>query len=100
MLYQLPNGRVIEMSLEQYLSMSDQELRDLNGLGSEFSSEISNPWHKSALKDATKGKIEKSTAIKEMEDDGIEYIQEHEPSLDEISDIDKLLDADFHPDDI
>ena len=96
MLYQLPNGRVIEMSLEQYLSMSDQELRDLNGLGNEFSSEVVNPFYKSSLKDISKGKVEKSTD----DDSDIEYIQEKEPSLDEISDIDKLLDGYFHPDDI
>ena len=29
MLYQLPNGRVIEMSLEQYLSMTDEELNEI-----------------------------------------------------------------------
>lgn len=97
MLYQLPNGRVIEMSLEQFLSMSDQELNDLNGLGNEFSSDIVNPFHKSSLKDICKGKIEKST---DTIIDGIEYLNETEPSLDEISEIDKLLDGYFHPDDI
>ena len=56
MLYQLPNGRVIEMSLEQYLSLNDQELRDLNGLSNEFSSEVTNPFHKSSLKDISKGR--------------------------------------------
>tara|TARA_R110000824_G_scaffold14820_2_gene62701 strand:- start:1735 stop:2034 length:300 start_codon:yes stop_codon:yes gene_type:complete len=99
MLYQLPNGRVIEMSLEQYLSMSEQDLRDLNGLGNEYSSDITNPFHKSSLKDSIKGKIEKSTDI-DKGDDGSDYIQEREPDLDEISDADKLSDGYFHPDDI
>jgi len=94
MLYQLPNGRVIEMSLEQYLSLNDQELRDLNGLSNEFSSEVTNPFHKSSLKDISKGKIEKSPANTD------DIIMEHEPSLDEIAEIDKLLDEYFHPDDI
>ncbi len=97
MLYQLPNGRVIEMSLEQFLSMTDEELNDLNGLGNEFSSDVVNPFYKSSLKDISRGKVEKSTGI---ENDGIEYLNEKEPSLDEISDIDKLLDGYFHPDDI
>lgn len=94
MLYQLPNGRVIEMSLEQYLSLNDQELRDLNGLSNEFSSEVTNPFHKSSLKDISKGKIEKSPVNTD------DVIIEHEPSLDEIAEIDKLLDEYFHPDDI
>jgi hypothetical protein len=97
MLYQLPNGRVIEMSLEQYLSMTDEELKDLNGLGNEFSSDIINPFYKSSLKDISRGKVEKST---DTIIDGIEYLNETEPSLDEISDIDKLLDGYFHSDDI
>ncbi len=97
MLYQLPNGRVIEMSLEQFLSMTDEELNDLNGLGNEFSSDVVNPFYKSSLKDISRGKVEKST---DTPNDGIEYLNEKEPTLDEISDIDKLLDGYFHPDDI
>ena len=30
MIYQLPNGRIIEMTLEQYLDLTDDELKDLN----------------------------------------------------------------------
>jgi hypothetical protein len=97
MLYQLPNGRVIEMSLEQYLALNDDELKDLNGLGNEFTAEITNPFHKSSLKDICKGKIEKSTVKKSNDLDSIE---EREPSLDEIAEIDKLLDGYFHADDI
>lgn len=99
MLYQLPNGRVIEMSLEQYLALNDDELNDLNGLGNEFTGEINNPFHKSCLKDACKGKIEKSIA-KQKELDESNFIIEREPSLDEIAEIDKLLDGYFHADDI
>jgi hypothetical protein len=33
MIIQLPNGRIIECSVEQYLSLSDDEIKDLNGLG-------------------------------------------------------------------
>ena len=46
MIYQLPNGRIIEMSLEQYLELDDQDFRDLNGLGKEFTSDITNPFYK------------------------------------------------------
>tara|TARA_B100001778_G_scaffold43882_1_gene31806 strand:- start:190 stop:480 length:291 start_codon:yes stop_codon:yes gene_type:complete len=96
MIYQLPNGRIIEMSLEQYLSLDDQELQELNGLGNEFSSEAPNPFYKSSLKDISRGKVDKPTD-KNVDSD---YIQEREPTLDEISDMDKLLDEYYHPDDI
>ena len=49
MIYQLPNGRIIEMSLEQYLEMDDMEIRDLNGLGKEYTSDITNPFYKSVV---------------------------------------------------
>ena len=44
MIYQLPNGRIIEMSLEQYLDLDEQDFRELNGLGKEFTSDITNPF--------------------------------------------------------
>ena len=84
------------MSLEQYLSMDDQELQELNGLGNEFSSEAPNPFYKSSLKDIAKAKVDKPTDNNADSD----YIQEREPTLDEISDMDKLLDEYYHPDDI
>ena len=45
MLYQLANGRTIEISMEQYLDMTDQELQDLECLGNMNTMEINNPWH-------------------------------------------------------
>jgi hypothetical protein len=47
MLYQLRSGRTIELSLEQYLDMSDEELNELEGLGSHQSMEINNPFYNS-----------------------------------------------------
>ena len=42
------------MSLEQYLEMDDMEIRELNGLGKEFTSETPNPFYKSANLDEIK----------------------------------------------
>tara|TARA_R110001632_G_scaffold3470_1_gene15534 strand:- start:4303 stop:4566 length:264 start_codon:yes stop_codon:yes gene_type:complete len=47
MLYQLRSGRTIELSLDQYLDMSDEELNELEGLGSHQSMEINNPFYNS-----------------------------------------------------
>ena len=32
MIYQLPNGRIIELSVEQFLELDDTEVKELNGL--------------------------------------------------------------------
>ena len=90
MIYQLPNGRIIEMSLEQYLELDDQDFRDLNGLGKEFTSDITNPFYKSTLNNNKREKPDQ----KDVWD-----INEREPSLDEIKDIEKMEDDYFHRDD-
>ena len=76
------------MTLEQYLDMSDDELKDLNGLDSSYSSNIKNPFYKSALEKCTKEKKEKP-----------EVQQEYEPGIDEIPKEDIRNDEYFHRDD-
>ena len=85
MIYQLPNGRIIEMTLEQYLDLTDDELKDLNGLDSSYSSNIKDPFYKSALQKASKEKPEKC--------------EEYEPGIDEIPKEDIINDEYFHRDD-
>ena len=88
MIIQLPNGRIIECSLEQYLSLSDQEYNDLNGLSSAYTKEVGNPFYNSFSNKTGKEEIP-----------SIEHIEEHEPALDEIEDFEKLDDPYFHSDD-
>ena len=92
MIYQLPNGRIIEMSLECYLALDDFEIRDLNGLGKEFTSEAPSAFHKSVLNS--------SSNRKQKKDPDVWDIEEREPNLDEIKDIEKMEDDYFHRDDI
>lgn len=47
MLYQLPNGKVIEISTEQYLEMSDEELEYL--IAYNFGEVQEDPWFGSVL---------------------------------------------------
>lgn len=47
MLYQLPNGRTIEMSVEQYLDMTDDDYQDL--IAQNYGDEIEDPWFGSVL---------------------------------------------------
>jgi len=87
MIIQLPNGRIIECSLEQYLSLTDQEYKDLNGLSSAFTKEVSDPFY---------GRFSK---VVKPEPEKEECIEEYEPELDEIDAYEKLEDPYFHSDD-
>ena len=90
MIYQLPNGRIIEISTEMYFELTDEEIMDLNGLSSTQTSDITNPFYKSVV----------HTNKKQKEDPDIWNIPEREPNLDEIKDIEKMEDKYFHRDDI
>jgi hypothetical protein len=81
MIYQLPNGKCIEISTEQFIEMSDEELEYL--IAYNYGDVVENPWHGSILN-------RPSSVI----DD--EYIL---PDLTDIPEIDKLmdLDADIEP---
>jgi len=83
MIYQLPNGRIVEMSVEQYLDLDDQDVSELVGLLPAFTSEVSNPFFK------------KFTAKPVNEDDKHEV----EPNLQDVDRTEKLNDKDFLRDD-
>mgnify|MGYP003133867496 CR=1 FL=1 len=88
MIIQLPNGRIIECSLEQYLSLTDDEYKDLNGLSSAYTKEVGDPFY---------NKFSKTSVIEFIESVNID---ENEPALDEIDAFEKLDDPYFHSDDI
>ena len=88
MIYQLPNGRCIEISIDQYLDMTDEELKELGCLGNQYTMELNNPFHKPY---AETGKRNEES-IKPANDDRVIY-------LDEMTDEEKLDDKYFHSDD-
>jgi hypothetical protein len=47
MLYQLPNGRVIEISTEQYFEMTDEELEYL--IAYNYGDNLEDPWFGSVI---------------------------------------------------
>ena len=49
MLYQLPTGKVIEISVEQYLELTDEELEYL--IAYNYGEILENPWFGSILND-------------------------------------------------
>ncbi len=88
MIIQLPNGRIIECSLEQYLSLTDEEYNDLNGLSSAYTKEVGDPFY---------NRFSKTSVVDVIVS---EQIEENEPALDEIDAFEKLDDPYFHSDDI
>ncbi len=94
MIYQLPNGRIIELSVEQFLELDDVEVRELNGLSSAYSLECSNPFYNLY---STGSQADKLVVQELIHDD------EFEPDLFDIINLDpseKLEDDYFHSDDI
>tara|TARA_R100001126_G_C4819150_1_gene145827 strand:+ start:402 stop:674 length:273 start_codon:yes stop_codon:yes gene_type:complete len=90
MIIQLPSGKIIECSVEIYLELSDQEINELNGLGVQYTKEESNnPFFNSFV----------ANELRNARDAFIED-NEHEPSLDEIDELEKRNDKYFFPDDI
>ncbi len=47
MLYQLPNGKTVQLSVEAFLSLSDAEINSLTGY--EYGREINNPFSSSSI---------------------------------------------------
>jgi len=88
MIIQLPNGRIVECSVEQYLSLSDEEIQDLNGLSTAYTKEVGNPFYNTYFNS------------NKIDPDSEDYLQEKEPALDEIEEIEKRIDPDFHKDDV
>lgn len=71
MRYQLPNGKTINLSVEEYLSLTDQDIQDL--VASNLGDYASSPWVDSAIKKPHKQKepkdIDKSIDYTEDSDE-------------------------------
>ena len=65
MLYQLKTGRTIEISIDQYLDMTDEELQDLEGLPNYNTIEVNNPFYNSYRQNIKK-ELEDLTDEKEL----------------------------------
>jgi len=81
MIYQLPSGKIIELSLEQYLDMTDEDIEYF--IAYNIGNEIENRFFNASLNN-------KETIILESSDE----IEEETLDLLEITVIDKLIDLD------
>lgn len=80
MLYQLPNGKVIEISTEQYLDMSDEDFEYL--IAYNYGEVMEDPWFGSVLTKKDNSKDDKPDTVND---------------LIEIPEEDKLSDLDIDP---
>jgi hypothetical protein len=78
MFYQLPNGKVIEISTEQFVEMSDEELEYL--IAYNYGEHMENPWYGSILNKQSDITLDETIEIM--------------PDLTDIPEIDKLIDLD------
>lgn len=84
MLYQLPNGRVIEMSTEQFCDMTDEDFEYL--IANQYGEEVEDPFFGSVL---TSGK--NHSVLDSFPDIPAEVLKD----LTQITDQEKLLNPDI-----
>jgi hypothetical protein len=82
MIIQLANGRIIECSTEVYLSLTDEEVQELEGISTSYTKFVGNPFYNMFHKG-------RDAAIQDMDD-------EYEPRLDEIDESEKMNDPYFN----
>ena len=83
MLYSLPNGKVVEISVEQYLELTDEELEYLISIN--FGEHIENPFFGSVLEGKMYAEREDEIILPELPEEllpGIDEDIDYEPSKD------------------
>lgn len=88
MLYQLPNGKCIEISIEQYLRMTDDELSMYVAFN--YGDEINDPFALSVLR---YGSVTEKEEI--IDDDAITQEEEYVEDLTDVLPEEKLYDDEY-----
>lgn len=86
MIYQLPNGKCIEMSIDQYLKMTDEELKNL--VAYNFGEEFNDPFIHSVLRHGPAREDQDDT-------DDEDLIEDEFLDLTDIHPEDKIFDDDY-----
>jgi hypothetical protein len=84
MLYQLSNGKVVHLSIEEYLNLTDDDIQYLIAL--DFGENIQNPFTGSAVEQNTKEKYYDFGFVPENDDEINNIISDDEP-FDDIIDL-------------
>lgn len=86
MLYQLPTGKTIELSFEQFINMTDDDQQYL--IARNYGDHVSNPFHHSVLKDLH------DTVVDEIE--GCALPEEELKELYLVEESEKFCESDFN----
>ena len=86
MIYQLPNGKTINLSIEDFLQLTDDDIKLLVSMNA--GETIIDPFQGSVLEDNVKGKVE---YIEELDDYNVEDISDDAYSLDDESSLSDFL---------
>jgi hypothetical protein len=95
MIYSLPNGKVIEMSIEQFLRMTDDDLQYF--IARNAGDEYADPFTDSVLADLSDDELDTrfNRLAQSSIDDSDEVDEDITPDLTQISDAVKFCDEDF-----
>lgn len=99
MYYQLPNGKVVQMSVEEYLNLTTKDIQYLLSINA--GDYVPNPWSGSVISKLKK-QNQDFLEDEEIDDDNIEISEEIETFFeeffpDEFDDHDLKIDLDFEP---
>ena len=89
MLYQLPNGKVIYLSVEQFLELTEQDIQYMMSI--DFGDHIVNPFTDSAIIKNQKEKVYDFDYL--PDDDGVNEIPSDDQPFDDIIDLSGPLDT-------
>lgn len=99
MLYQLPNGKVIHITIEEYLNLSDSDIQDLNGM--HIGDYPTSHWHDSAIKKEKKNNKPKEISLDYDEDSdevGPSTVSINSLTVDDVEAINNIEDISEEPD--
>jgi hypothetical protein len=89
MLYQLPSGKVVHLSIEEYLSLTDLDIQFLMSI--DYGEHILDPFTGSAVENNTREKYYDFTSLLQEDETLNDYISDDEP-FDDIIDLSDNLD--------
>jgi hypothetical protein len=89
MIYQLPNGKVVHLSIEEYLDLTDEDIQYLMSI--DYGEHIRDPFLGSAVESNTKEKYYDFEFLPQDEEDPNDIISDDDP-FDDIIDLSNNLD--------
>jgi hypothetical protein len=89
MLYQLPNGKVVNLSIEEYLDLTNEDIQYLMSI--DYGEHIRDPFKGSAVEDNKKEKIYDFDFLS-LDDEDIANIASDVDPFDDIVDLSEDLD--------